>query len=109
MSSSIDPLIGSMIAVTVLAVFCTLWVAFRRLRGMQVQIDELRRNIRTLEGQYSGLLVRQLNRKSSSRKAPKRSNPPSDTPQETVAAPLQPNEGNSKGAGLRLSIPKTIA
>jgi len=104
MSSSIDPLIDSiqhspyrwLIAVTILAVFCAWWVAFRRLKGMQMQVDELRRDIRALERQCSGLLVSQLNLpKPRSRKARKLSSPSSDVLEQTAAASIQPDEKNS--------------
>jgi len=90
-------LIGWFIALTILAIVCAAWrVAFGRLTGMQMQIDELRRDVRGLETEYSGLLIRQLS-KSRSRKAPKSSSPSSDALEETAAPPVQVDEGSSKG------------
>lgn len=97
-SVAADPPIAMIasVAAVILAVFW--WVAFRRLTGMQMQIDELRRDIRGLEAEYSRLIVRQSNNlpKSRSRKARKLSSPSSDTLEETAAAPVQPDEKNSK-------------
>jgi hypothetical protein len=116
MSSSIDPLVDSiqqfpfrwLIAVTILPVFCAWWVAFRRLTEMRMQLDKLRRDIVTLERQYSSLLVRQLNLpKPRSPKARKLSSPSSDLLEETEAAPIEPDGNNSKGSAPYVVAPKT--
>ena len=112
MSNSIVPLAdlirqfatGWLFAVTILAIFYAWWVAFRRLRGMQMQIDELRRELRTLQAQYSRLLVRQLKSATPrSRKAPKWSDPSSNMPQETSSlAPEQPDKKDSNDSALHV-------
>jgi hypothetical protein len=89
--------IAWLIAVAILAIFCAWWVAFRRLTGLQMQIDELRHDIRGLEAEYSGLLIRQLN-KPRSRKARKLSGPSSETLEETAAPPVQLDEKNEEAA-----------
>jgi hypothetical protein len=78
-SVTADPLIAMIASAVVLTVFSAWWIAFRRLTGMQMQIDELRRDIRGLEAEYSGWIVRQSNLpKPRSRKARKLSSPSSD-------------------------------
>jgi len=112
MSNSIVPLAdlirqfanGWLFAVTILAIFYAWWVAFRRLRGMQMQIDELRRELRTLQAQYSRLLVRRLKSATPrSRKAPKWSDPSSNMPQGTSSlAPEQPDKKDSNESALHV-------
>jgi hypothetical protein len=117
MSSSTDPLadlirqlhIGWWIAATILAVFCGWWIAFRRMTGMQMQINQLRSDVNALQGQNSGWFVRALSPKSRSRKAPKWSNPSPDTLQETSSsASEQPvNESAPHGVASK-NIFRTI-
>jgi hypothetical protein len=114
-SVAADPPIAMIasVAAVILAVFW--WVAFRRLTGMQMQIDELRRDIRGLEAEYSRLIVRQSNNlpKSRSRKARKLLSPSSDAlrpvfgrtwGEEKMTAPAPPNEKHSEES---LVAPKT--
>jgi hypothetical protein len=117
-----DPPIAMIASAVILTVFCAWWVAFRRLTGMQMQIDELRRDIRGLEAEYSRLIVSQLNLpKPRSRKARKVSTPSSDVPrpvfgrtwgeekrtwgEERMTAPALPNEKHS----VEYIAPKTAS
>jgi hypothetical protein len=115
-SVTADPLIAMIASAVILAVFCAWWVTFRRLRGMQMQIDELRRDIRGLEAEYSRLIVSQLNSpKPRSRKARKLPSRSSDMlrpvfgrtwGEEKTTAPALPNEKHSEEY---LVAPKTAS
>ena len=116
-SSLINPLadliwqfsIGWLIAAAILSVFCVslVWRHQRRLAAMQTQLDSLSSDIRRLEAAHDGLLVRHM-KLPRSRKAPKWSNPSSDTLQETSSlAPKQPDKKDSDGSALYVVAPKT--
>jgi hypothetical protein len=99
MSSSIDPLAALIAAVAVLSVFFALlaWRQQRRLAVMQTQLDNLSSAIRSLEADRERPFIRSLNLPRS-RKARKSSSPSSDTLEQKMTAPTQPDEKTYVGA-----------
>jgi hypothetical protein len=120
MSISIDPLadvirqfpIGSLIAVTILAVFCAWWVAFKRLKMhinvLRRDIGRLEEYIGRLEGQYGALLLHQVKLQKPRSGNARRSNPLSDRLQETSSsAPEQRDKKDSDRSAAYVVAPKT--
>ena len=99
-------LAASIVAVVLLVVCVSLAWAWRRLAAIQPQLDSLSSAINSLELAHQDLLVRFMNLPRS-RKARKSLSPRSDTLEEKLTAPTQPDEKNSRGSALYLAAPKT--
>ncbi len=103
--------LAASIAAMILLVFCALaWRQQRRLAAMQVQLDNLRKDIRKevrrLEIAHEGLLVRLMNLPRS-KKARRPSSQSSDLLEQKMTAPKQPDEKSSKESALYIVAPKT--
>jgi hypothetical protein len=107
MSNWIDGLAASIAAVMLLVVCISLVWAWRRLAAMQAQLDGLSSTVNSLELAHQGLLVRFMNLPRS-RRAHKSSSPSSDTLEEKMTAPTQPDEKSSRGSALYVDAPKTF-
>jgi hypothetical protein len=96
MSSSIDPLVAlvliASVAAAILSVFSALlaWRQKHCLTAMQTRLDNLSSKIRRLESDDERLFIQSMNFPRR-RKARKSSSPSSDTLEEKIAAPAQPN------------------
>jgi hypothetical protein len=108
MTNSIGPLdwlrqfpIQSLIAVAFLTLFCAWWVALwrqkRRATAMQLQLDELRRNVRRLEADYWSLVARFLNLSGSAKSltVPNDRKGPSIVPEKSEIALSENGDGET--------------
>jgi hypothetical protein len=96
--------LAASIGAVILLVVCILLVwAWRCLATLQAQVDSLNTAVNSLELGHQGLLVRFMNLPKSRRAS---SNPWSDTLEERITVPTQPNEEISSGSAL-YTAPKT--
>jgi len=117
MGNSIDPLAASiqqspiLTLIAALVVVCALLVVFRRqqrrLAAMKTQLDNLSRAIDSLRAAHEALVVRLMNNRPRSRKAPKSSGPSLGLGEKMTSstAPKQPDE-KSQGSTLEVVSPK---
>ena len=105
-SVAADPLAALIAAVAVLSVFFALlaWRQQRRLAVMQTQLRNLSRAVRNVEYDQERLFIKSL----KSRKARKSSSPSSDTLEQKMAAPAQPDEKTYVGAPKNISRMKAV-
>jgi hypothetical protein len=103
-SVAADPLAALIAAVAVLSVFFALlaWRQQRRLAVMQTQLRNLSRAVRNVEYDQERLFIKSL----KSRKA--RKSPSSDTLEQKMAAPAQPDEKTYAGAPKNISRMKAV-
>jgi hypothetical protein len=96
----------AVIVLSVLSVVCVLlvWI-WRRLAALQTQLDSLSSGINSLEIAHQGLLVRFMNLPRSRRA--QSSSLWSDTLEDQMTLPAQPDEENSRGTALYTTAPKT--
>ena len=101
-SVAADPLAALIVAVAVLSVL--VWGQQRRLAVMQTQLRNLSRAVRNVEYDQERLFIKSL----KSRKARKSSSPSSDTLEQKMAAPAQPDEKTYVGAPKNISRMKAV-
>jgi len=107
MSNWIDGLAASIAAIILLVTTISLVWSWRRLATIQAQLDRLNNAVNSLELAHQGLLVRLMNLPRS-RRAHKSSSPSSDTLEEKITAPTQPDEKSSRESALYVDAPKTF-